>query len=105
MSVIARRPSMSLLQNAEPLLEDLPFSADALANLARQSGVPASTFGDEEGWQAAVEIEGTAVLVAARGETWTILAPPDADPGDAMQAARRLHGLLGEKTEDWDEDR
>jgi len=105
MPLLARRAAVSALNAAEPLLEDLPFSADALANLARLAGVPESTFGDDLGWCAAVDVDGTTVLISAREETWPILGPEDTDPGDAMQAARRLHGWLGEKGSDWDLDR
>jgi hypothetical protein len=105
MPLVAHRATIPALNAAEPLLEDLPFPAGALATLARLAGVPESTFGDDLGWCAAVDVEGTTVLVSAREESWTILAPADGDPGDAMQAARRLHGLLGEKTADWDQDR
>src|SRR5262245_497260 len=105
MPLTARRAAVPALNAAQPLLEDLAFAADALANLARLAGVPESTFGDDLEWSAAVDVEGTTVLASARGETWTIFAPEDADPGDAMQAARRLHGWLGEKGSDWDLDR
>ena len=105
MPLLARRAAVSALNAAEPLLDDLPFAADALANLARLAGTPESTFGDEMGWSAAVEVDGTTVLASARGDTWGILSPADVDPSDGMAAARRLHALLGEKGEDWDQDR
>ncbi len=105
MPLLARRAAVSALNAAEILLDDLPFAADALANLARLAEVPESTFGDDLGWCAAIDLDGTTVLASARGGTWAILAPSDGDPGDAMHAARRLHGLLGEKGADWDLDR
>jgi hypothetical protein len=105
MPLLARRASMTALTSAEPLLEDLPFAADALANLARLAEVPESTFGDDLEWRAAVDIDGTTVLASARGDNWTIFAPDDVDPSDGMLAARRLHGMLGEKAADWDSDR
>jgi hypothetical protein len=105
MPLLARRAAVSALNAAEILLDDLPFAADALANLARLAGVPESTFGDDLGWCAAIDVEETTVFASARGDTWAILRPEEVDPGDAMLAARRLHGLLGEKGADWDLDR
>jgi NAD(P)H-hydrate repair Nnr-like enzyme with NAD(P)H-hydrate epimerase domain len=67
--------------------------------------VNAARFSDDVAWSAAVDVDGTTVLVRAEGESWAILAPSGADSGDAMAAARRLHALLGTKTSDWDQDR
>ena len=93
------------LAGAEPLLEDLDLAEDALANLIRQSGAGEDALRDADGWRARVEIEGTALLVVARGDRWSILAPAGADESEAMLAARRLHGRLGEAAEGWDLDR
>lgn len=95
----------------EPLIERLDEPEAALAQLARLGGEEVGALcepggpleGDE--WAARVEVTGTTVLVRAQGGRWAIYAPPEVDEAEAMLAARRLHGLLGQQSADWDQDR
>jgi hypothetical protein len=97
--------SASELRDGDPLIERLPFAGDALEQLALLSGKDPAAFADDIAWSASVVLDGTRVFVRCDGEEWAILAPPDGPLGDAMQAARRLHALLGTRSEDWDQDR
>lgn len=97
----------------EPLIDRLDEPEAALAQLVRLGGDDAEARfdqarpldDDEEEWAAQVEIAGTTVLVRAQGGRWAIYAPPEVDEAEAMLAARRLHGLLGQQSADWDQDR
>jgi hypothetical protein len=93
------------LDEAEPLLERLDLPDDALANLARLAATGEERFRSTTGWAARVELDGTVVLLHGDGARWAIYLPPGADDADAMHAARKLHGLLGEQGEGWDLDR
>jgi hypothetical protein len=90
---------------AEPVLEDLDQPEAALENLVDQTGIDPSCLRTADGWASMAVVDGTALFVLARGGRWSILAAPSCDPADAMSAARKLHGLLGEKPEGWDLDR
>src|SRR5262249_17117960 len=87
------------------LLDRLEFSEAARENLAALSGLPEEAFGSPLRWAAQVEVLGTALLLTADGGRWEIQAPAGADEAEAMLAARRIHGMLGEKGEGWDLDR
>jgi hypothetical protein len=89
--------------DAEELLERLDLAEEALANLLRLGGCKEAELRRPEGWAAQVSVDGTALLLRADGERWSIYAR--ADEEDAMLAARKLHGLIGEKSEGWDLDR
>jgi hypothetical protein len=93
----------------EPLIDRLDEAEAALAQLIRLGGDDAGELFPEEDpqdeWAARVEIAGTTVLVRAQGGRWAIYAPPEVDEAEAMLAARRLHGLLGQQSADWDQDR
>jgi hypothetical protein len=91
------------LAGAEVLLEGLGFAGDALGNLVRLAAAP--ELGDEGAWRARVAFEGTVLFIVADGDRWSILAPAGEDLGNAMMAARRLHGILGAAAEGWDLDR
>ncbi|HEX2574580.1 MAG TPA: hypothetical protein VH877_33850 [Polyangia bacterium] len=105
------RVSPEAFTDLEPLIDRLDEPAAALVQLVRLGGGEASErfeqedAGDEEEWAARVEVAGTTVLVRAQGGRWAIYAPADVDEAEAMLAARRLHGLLGQQSADWDLDR
>jgi hypothetical protein len=88
---------------AEELLERLAQPAEALENLCRIARVDESQLIEGEGWCARIHLDNTWLLVRTHGATWTIYAA--ASEPDAMLAARRLHGLIGERPEGWDLDR
>ena len=90
---------------AEPLIEGLDLAEEALGNLAGLVAGDEAAFRDGEGWAARVTVDDTEVLVRGEGTRWGIYAPVGADAGDTMMAARRLHGLLGERDAGWDLDR
>jgi hypothetical protein len=95
----------------DPLIDRLDEAEAALAQLVRLAGEEADALCepggplDGDAWAARVEITGTTVLVRAQGGRWAIYAPPEVDEAEAMLAARRLHGLLGQQSDDWDLDR
>ena len=97
----------------EPLIDRLGEPAAALDTLTRLGDCEADALrpagdaedGPGENWAARVEIAGTTVFVVAQGGRWAIHAPAGADEADAMLAARRLHGLIGQQNADWDLDR
>ena len=93
------------LAGAEPLLEDLDLAEEALANLIRLSGASEAHLRVDGGWRARLELDGTRLFVVATAGRWSIFAAEGDDVGDAMLAARRLHGQLGEAAEGWDLDR
>jgi hypothetical protein len=93
------------LVGAEVLLEGLAFAGDALANLGRLAVADIGALGIEAAWRARVTLDGTVLLIVADEGRWSILAPAGGDVGDAMMAARRLHGILGTAAEGWDLDR
>jgi hypothetical protein len=88
---------------AEELLERLDLPDEALANLCRIARLDEEPFQEPDGWSARIELDRTPLLVRAREGRWTIYAAAGAD--DAMLAARRLHGLIGDTGEGWDLDR
>ncbi|HUS66219.1 MAG TPA: hypothetical protein VMZ28_16815 [Kofleriaceae bacterium] len=92
---------------AEELLDRLDLPDAALANLARLVAAGEAPFSDGggDGWAARVEVDGTALLVRGDTARWAIYLPAGADDADAMHAARKLHGLLGEQGDGWDLDR
>lgn len=90
---------------AEALLDRLDLPDAALANLSRLAAGGKEPFGGDDRWAARVEVDGTALLVRGDEARWAIYLPPGADDGDAMHAARKLHGLLGEQGDGWDLDR
>jgi hypothetical protein len=107
---ISVRPAQPAeLMGAEELLERLDLPDAALENLCRLARLDEAPFRDadapegEAGWTARVELDGSALLLQARGTRWTIYAAPG--ESDGMAAARRLHGLIGEQSEGWDLDR
>jgi hypothetical protein len=105
MDVRARAASDDEFAGGEPLIERLDLAEEALAALAERSGVREERLRVGDGWQAAVEVGGTEILVRALGERWEIWAPVGADEADAQLAARKLHGLIGAQAEGWDLDR
>jgi hypothetical protein len=91
---------------AEELLERLDLPDEALANLCRLARLDEAPFRESDGWSARIELDRTPLCVRAREGRWTIYAAPGAE--DAMEAARRLHGLIGgspEQDDGWDLDR
>jgi|SRR5579883_3019553 len=92
-------------EGAEPLLEDLDHANEALASLAQLASVDEASLARAGGWTARIDFGGTIVLARGDGARWSLLAPPGADPADAMLAARKLHALLGERDPGWDLDR
>lgn len=98
--------AVSSVNAADAILEDLDLPDEALANLANLTGADEETFREAGGWAARVTLGPDDVLwVAGDALRWSIGASPETDPSDAARSARRLHGLLGEKGEDWDLDR
>ena len=101
--------SVEAFAELEPLIERLDEAEAALAQLVRlgegDAGALGNPAGPEDEWAARVEIAGTTVLVRAQGGRWAIYALPETDEAEAMLAARRLHGLLGQQGADWDLDR
>jgi hypothetical protein len=85
---------------AEELLERLDLPDEALENLCRLARLDEEPFREPDGWSARVELDRTPLLVRARQDRWTICGAED-----AMEAARRLHGLIGVSAEGWDLDR
>jgi hypothetical protein len=85
---------------AEELLERLDLPDEALENLCRLARLDEETFRVPDGWSARVELDRTPLLVRARQDRWTIYGAED-----GMEAARRLHGLIGVSAEGWDLDR
>jgi len=90
---------------AEALLEDLSAAEAAFERLCELTGAAAESLGTPHGWRACVDVGGTLLLLHGKGETWSISAGAGMDLGDAMSAARRLHGLLGAEVDSWDLDR
>jgi hypothetical protein len=88
---------------AEELLERLDLPEEALENLCRVARLDDEPLRDGDGWSARIELDRTPLLVRAREDRWTIYAPAGAS--DAMEAARRLHGLIGATADGWDLDR
>jgi hypothetical protein len=88
---------------AEELLERLDLPEEALENLCQLTRLDEQPFLEEGGWSARIELDAANLLVRAREGRWTIYAA--AGESDAMQAARRLHGLIGATAEGWDLDR
>ncbi len=92
---------------AEELLERLDLPDEALENLCRLARLDEELFrepnDDPGGWSARVELDGSVLLLRARGGRWTIYAAPGET--DGMAAARRLHGLIGATADGWDLDR
>jgi hypothetical protein len=85
------------------LLEGLPAGDAVRERLVELTGLPLV---DAQGdWTAEVELDGTTLFLCGGAAGWDVLAPPGADLGVAMSTARRLHGLLGEQSEGWDDDR
>jgi NAD(P)H-hydrate repair Nnr-like enzyme with NAD(P)H-hydrate epimerase domain len=76
-----------------------------LGNLVALAAVEAAALGVEAAWRARVTLDGTALLIVADEDRWSILAPAGDDAGNAMMAARRLHGILGTAAAGWDLDR
>jgi hypothetical protein len=101
----ARPVGQEALDGLEPVLEGFDRPDIALEALADAAGIDASSLATDHGWRAGVVFEGTPLVLIADGERWGVHASTDVDPGDAMSAARKLHGLLGEKSEDWELDR
>jgi hypothetical protein len=88
---------------AEELLERLDLPEEALANLCRIARLDEEPLRHGEGWRARVELDRTPLLVRVQDGRWAIYAAAGA--ADAMEAARRLHGLIGATADDWDLDR
>lgn len=114
LTLIVESAKAEELDGTEPLLERLGAGGEALANLARAGGRgedelraksgasnAESDPGDE--WRARVTLDGTTLWLRGDGDQWSIFAR--ADDADAMLAARKLHGLIGEKSDGWDLDR
>src|SRR5213078_4832507 len=89
------------LEGAQTLLDRLPLSDEARANLAQLGGVDAATLRFGDGWAALAEVDGTPLV--ARGEpsgldaTWTISVKPGAE--SALHAARKLINLINERVQ------
>jgi hypothetical protein len=103
--IVVRPAQPAEVDGAEELLERLDLPDAALENLCRLARLDEEPFQnpDGDGWTARVELDGSALLVQARGARWTIYAA--AGETDGMAAARRLHGLIGAQSEGWDLDR
>jgi hypothetical protein len=102
------RPAASHdIDASEPLLEHLDQPEAALTNLARVAGLDEDQLlvGSGAAWLAHVDVDGTSILACSDGAHWSLHAPAGVDEADAMLAARKLHGLLGERDEAWDLDR
>jgi hypothetical protein len=97
----ARKASLS--GEEEALLENLPSAEGVRERLAELTGLALDDAG--EAWTARVDLDGTTLFLRAAGTVWDVLVAPGADLSVAMSTARRLHGLLGEKGEGWDDDR
>lgn len=97
--------AVSTVDVAEAVLEGLDLPDEALANLANLAGADEETFREADGWAARVTLGPDVMWVAGDALRWCIGAAPGTDPSDAARSARRLHGLLGEKSEEWDLDR
>jgi hypothetical protein len=89
----------------EPLLERLSGAEAVLDRLAELCSLDPDQLGSPEAWAARVDLDGTELVLRGSGDTWGISAPVGTDAGEAMSAARRLHGLLGALSGGWDDDR
>jgi hypothetical protein len=103
--LIARPTAEVELVGTEELLERLDRPEAALDNLARLCGVEGAAFCRTDGWAAVVDLDGTTVLVRGDARAWGVYLMAGADDDDGMRTARRIHGLLGEQADGWDDDR
>jgi len=98
--VTGRTASEGEFEGAEALYEDLARPDDAAEALERATGLALLP-----PFRVCVEEDGTALLVSADADAWSIFAPAGADPDDTALFARKLHGLCGALADGWDLDR
>jgi len=101
----ARPATEEEVRSAELLFGELDLPEQALSRIAELSDRAEETFRRPGGWAALIDHDGTALLVVSHDERWSFACPADTDEADAMQAARKLHGVIASQAEGWDLDR